>query len=153
MYQSNRDGSRLAICFSSKLSHVDRACAEAMELLVQHDAADRQFAVQLIMREVLNNGVLHGNRSDASKTITCLLELTANDILIDITDQGEGFDWRERIPSSWAHDCCPSRDACVATSSYGMTILATYTDEFRFNEKGNQVFLRLQIAQKQQEAS
>ena len=53
----------------SELTAVDGVCRDVRALLEEHDAADRCFAAELLLREFLNNAILHGNRSDARKLV------------------------------------------------------------------------------------
>ena len=51
---------------------------------------------------------------------------------VAVEDQGQGFDWRQRLAY---------RPAPEATHGRGLTILMLYADAVRFNEAGNRVLL------------
>src|SRR5258707_10748040 len=58
-----------------------------------HCVAGEEHAVQLALREALNNAVVHGNRLDAHKLVhvRCRCKV-GKGISITVSDQGQGFD-------------------------------------------------------------
>jgi serine/threonine-protein kinase RsbW len=42
--------------------------------------------------ELINNAILHGNRGDTSKQVKIRLEVENKTVIVDIVDQGKGFD-------------------------------------------------------------
>ena len=67
-----------------------------------HCVAGEEHAVQLALREALNNAVVHGNRLDAHKLVhvRCLCKI-GKGISLTVSDQGHGFDPRT-VPDSVA---------------------------------------------------
>jgi len=53
--------------------------------------------------ELINNAIIHGNRKDASKTVTLSLQFTSKDVTIRVQDQGNGFE-PERVPDPLAEE-------------------------------------------------
>lgn len=144
MYEARTGNKKVEISFSAILSEVDRACSDVNRLLEANGLNEQQFAVQLMMREMLNNAVLHGSGGDASKTVRCNVDISDGSILIEIADEGKGFDWRGKYPPRVANLPHPAGDAGkLPTSSYGMKIIDTYADEVCFNDKGNRHALRI----------
>ena len=90
------------------------------------------FAAELLLREALNNAVIHGCRGDAGKHVHCVLRLRGRRLLIAVRDEGEGFDWRA------TRQC----DAALEdTSGRGVDILRRYATRIRFNDRGNSVMV------------
>ena len=116
----------------SDLSAVDGVCRDVRALLEGHGAADRCFAAELLLREFLNNAILHGNRSDARKLVRMTATVGRKWIVIRIADEGPGFDWRTRRRAP---------PEVEATSGRGLAIGALYAQRLRFNRAGNQVTL------------
>ena len=58
-----------------------------------HCVAGQELAIEMALRESLNNAVVHGNRMDARKRVhvRCRCELGKGVSLI-VSDQGKGFD-------------------------------------------------------------
>jgi serine/threonine-protein kinase RsbW len=65
-----------------------------------HCITGEEHAVQLALREALNNAVVHGNRLDARKLVhvRCRCRV-GNGIYLIVSDQGQGFDVRT-VPDS-----------------------------------------------------
>lgn len=116
----------------SDLVAVDDVCRKARCLMECQGQAEHTFAVELLLREFLNNAVLHGNVSVREKKVRVKIMLGRKWIVLWIGDEGPGFDWRtvqRRIPDD------------VAVSGRGIAIGMHYADVMRFNRAGNQVTL------------
>lgn len=50
------------------------------------------FAVRLSLEEALSNAFKHGNKGDAHKVVRLAYQVTDDAVILDITDEGEGFD-------------------------------------------------------------
>lgn len=133
-----RDPARLRATFSSDLTNVDSVCTAVQQLLAEHGHPSH-FPSKLVLRELLNNAVRHGNRGNHDKTVECTVRITTDSILIDVTDEGEGFAWRERFPPPDDETSVLDDEGQLPTSSYGMKILVHYTSNVEFNDKGNRV--------------
>ena len=48
--------------------------------------------IALSVTEVVNNGIIHGNKSDPNKALTLTIDKDNNILKFVITDEGEGFD-------------------------------------------------------------
>ncbi len=88
------------------------------------------FEFDLLCFEALSNAVRHGCASDPARRVTADLEVTGDAVILTITDDGPGFDWRAGTAAT------PSDDA---TGGRGLWILRRYADEVRFNDAGNQI--------------
>ncbi|MBP8815587.1 MAG: ATP-binding protein, partial [Desulfobulbus sp.] len=93
---------------------------------------DHVFAVDLLLREFLNNAILHGNRLDASKLVQVEVRVGRRVIVLSVADEGPGFDWRSRR----CH-----KSGATDTSGRGLEIGRLYADRIRFNRAGNRVIL------------
>jgi anti-anti-sigma factor len=118
--------------FSASLPLLDRAVAATVDFLKERQATGSLFDVKLVLREALLNAVLHGSRSDPRRQVKLEAMVFADRLDLCVTDQGQGFSWRESLADP------PSPEA---TSGRGLTIMALYADAVRFNEVGNQVRL------------
>ena len=88
------------------------------------------FHSELLVREALNNAVLHGSHSDPTNQIRCTFRFRGGRFTIVVEDLGEGFDWRA------VRNRVADREAC---SGRGMELLRMLATRVRFNEKGNKV--------------
>jgi anti-anti-sigma factor len=137
------DPAMLIAVFSSDLAIVDTICTVAQQLLEEHCLSSSQFPSQLVLRELLNNAVRHGNHENMDKSVKCVVRVTDDFIFLEVADEGEGFDWHKRFPPLEVNFVNTDENGELFTSSYGMRILATYTSEVIFNDKGNRVCVRI----------
>jgi len=118
----------------ARLEHVDLICSAAGVVLDQFSIPSKdRFAVELLMREGLNNAVIHGCANDASQSIQCRVTVLSGEVSIVIEDSGAGFDWRAL--SFKLSD--PGREG-----GRGMSIYKLYASEITFNDSGNCVTLK-----------
>jgi anti-sigma regulatory factor (Ser/Thr protein kinase) len=91
-----------------------------------------QFAIELLLRELLCNAVVHGCGQNPDLRVRCSVRQRPKRFTLAVCDDGRGFDWRSawRQPSV-ASDC----------SGRGIEILRTYATRVRFNQAGNQAFI------------
>jgi serine/threonine-protein kinase RsbW len=128
--QATTTGHSARRAIPSVLSEVDGVCREVQTLLERHGAASRCFAADLLLREFLNNAILHGNRSDARKQVRVVVTVGRKWIVCRVADEGPGFNWRTKRRTP------PEADA---TSGRGLAIGALYAQRLRYNRAGNQV--------------
>lgn len=122
----------------SDLAAVEAVCQEARRLLVSEGQTDHAFTLDLLLREFLNNAVLHGNCQAANKRVRVAVRVGRTRIVVRIEDEGVGFDWRAMAKRAPADE--------LATSGRGLGIGALYAQRLRFNRTGNQVVLWIGIA-------
>ena len=120
------------------LSAVQPLCHQARTLLQDHGQHEHLFAVDLLLREFLNNAIVHGNGEDGCKPVQVTVRIGHKRILLSIIDSGTGFDWRRQL----SHKALPS-----ATSGRGLTIGQQYAQRMRFNRAGNSVILAVSKTQ------
>jgi len=53
--------------------------------------------------ELVNNAIVHGNKRDATKTVSLTLQFTEKDVVIRVVDQGDGFD-PDKVPDPLAQE-------------------------------------------------
>lgn len=87
---------RQAIILDSRIESVDQAEAEAEKVAQRagFDEAERH-RIGMAVREITVNAVMHGNAYDRCKKVTVEFELSGRDLVVNISDQGSGFDAAE----------------------------------------------------------
>ena len=110
-----------------------RAVLEALQRL-GYDSAGA-FAVRLAMEEALNNAMQHGNKNDPSRTITLLCEIDQNQAVLDIQDQGEGFD-PASVPDPTA------AENLDIPAGRGLMLMRSFMAEVKIHPPGNRVTMR-----------
>ena len=122
----------LRCSIASDLDQVDIVCGESRRLLEKRGLDSLIFPVDLLLREFLNNAIIHGNRFDPRKKAHAVVRIGSRGVVVRIRDEGRGFDWRKASLD-------PPKD--TATSGRGLAIGQGYAWRMRFNRAGNQVTL------------
>jgi serine/threonine-protein kinase RsbW len=65
------------------------ACRSAQEAGFSES---EQFFIGLAVREILVNAMKHGNGFDPSKKVGFQISLEGDELIVEVTDEGEGFD-------------------------------------------------------------
>src|SRR5258708_1086040 len=98
-------------------------------MAVHRCSAREVFAVRLALEEAIVNAIHHGNRDDPLRHVRVSYLVRADYILMEVEDQGEGFD-PKTIPD-------PLDQANLERSSgRGLLLLRYYMTWVRFNDKG-----------------
>jgi anti-sigma regulatory factor (Ser/Thr protein kinase) len=129
---SRADSPTFSQVIPSQLAEVETLCGQIRALLQKKDLCPVCFAVELLMRESLNNAILHGNESDPAKLVTLRLWVGREWIRLQVCDQGTGFNW---------HKARPRGLDLTSTSGRGLHLYTLYADRVRFNRRGNQITL------------
>ncbi|MBN2670006.1 MAG: ATP-binding protein [Bacteroidales bacterium] len=103
-----------------------------------HISEDLYGKIFLATIEAANNAVTHGNKLDASKNVYLELEVKHDELIIDIKDMGDGFDY-ENLPDPTAPENIEKPDG------RGIFIISQLSDKLEFNEKGNEMRITFNI--------
>jgi serine/threonine-protein kinase RsbW len=134
MYRMMRDGDTIRATFTATFENVDRVWAEVESRMILKGLDDRIFCIELLLRESLNNAVRYGCKGDRRKMIEAVFLFTDEQIVIEVTDEGEGFDWRR---------CMNGHRTSPDSAGLGLSIMKQYASELLFNEAGNKVIMKL----------
>ena len=92
------------------------------------------FSIRLAVTEAVINGFRHGNCGDPSKFVQISFLVTPRETLVDVQDQGNGFD-----PA-----CVPDPlvdENLDRPGGRGIFLMRVYTSWMCFNQQGNRVSL------------
>jgi anti-sigma regulatory factor (Ser/Thr protein kinase) len=89
-------------------------------------------AVLLAVREALANAILHGNGGDPSKQVRLKYLVTSSEVLVEVQDEGVGFD------ASCVAGSLPDSPG-PRSGGRGLFLMRSYTDWMSFNGSGNRV--------------
>jgi serine/threonine-protein kinase RsbW len=93
-----------------------------------------QFSVRLALEEALVNAIKHGHGFDPSKQARLRFRVTAEVVLLEVEDEGQGFDPRS-VPDPLAPE------NLERPSGRGLFLIRTYMTWSRYNERGNGVLM------------
>jgi serine/threonine-protein kinase RsbW len=88
------------------------------------------FGVRLALEEALVNAIRHGHRNDASKTVHIRFQPTAQQLLVEIQDEGPGFD-PDGVPDPL------SPENLERPGGRGVFLMRHYMTWVSVNEQGN----------------
>jgi serine/threonine-protein kinase RsbW len=138
-FASRRTGCLLEIKASipSEINAISPLVDRVMRLIEgAHCVTGEEFAVELALREALNNAVVHGNRMNARKLVhlRCSCRV-AKGISLAVRDQGEGFDVRA------VHDRLAAGNL-EAEHGRGIQLMKSMMDLVSFQRRGTEVHMR-----------
>ncbi|MCK9296667.1 MAG: ATP-binding protein [Desulfobulbaceae bacterium] len=123
--------------FPSTLANVDRAVDTIKDFLLSRHVSFSPFELVFVLREALNNAVIHGNEKNSSLKVACSLHLEHDSLTIIVTDQGKGFDWQRQLLKTPV--------SSSTTSGRGLNSMEPYGFTLRFNAAGNTLYLTKKI--------
>lgn len=129
---TNQSASRLNWFIPSCFDEIDGICREARILLERYKQDGHCFAVELLLREFINNAIIHGHQMRSYKRVQVMIQIGRKWIQLKIADEGTGFKCRykqKEIPD------------LTATSGRGLCIASCYCHKIQRNRMGNHVTL------------
>ena len=122
----------LLLYFPASLKNIDYVITEIEKFLVQKKFDEFLFEVILGSREALINAVLYGCESNQDKKVKVELRIKSDQLIIEVEDQGKGFDWQSHLEK-----VLPDKE----TSGRGIYIMKTYFNKLFYNKAGNRLTL------------
>jgi serine/threonine-protein kinase RsbW len=122
----------------SLASDLDLGHAAIEELMLALGAASWEgsdlFRIQMAIEEAVVNAIEHGNKRDSSKSIHLDFEVTPDKVVLDIADEGAGFDHRNVAD--------PTEEELVdKPRGRGVMLMRELMSEAIYNEVGNRVVM------------
>jgi serine/threonine-protein kinase RsbW len=114
----------------SNLRVVENAIDElSAELGIKEDCYGK---IMVSVMEAVNNGIIHGNKSDSGKFVEVIFSFEKNKLEISVEDEGPGFKPKE-VPDP------TSPENIENLTGRGVFLMSKLADSIDFNEKGNRV--------------
>jgi serine/threonine-protein kinase RsbW len=88
--------------------------------------------ILISLTEAVNNAIIHGNKSDESKSVTIHARKTNSGIAFCVVDEGSGFN-----PNYVADPTCADNIECCG--GRGVFIMKALSDKISFGPNGNEV--------------
>ncbi|MCP4112340.1 MAG: ABC transporter substrate-binding protein [Desulfobacteraceae bacterium] len=131
VFQMTRDEKSVSFQICSDMKLVSRIVQET-KAFVTGFGFESFSGLNLILRELLNNAVEHGNKNTESKKIFCTVTNIRDSLFkIVVKDEGEGFDYTS-LDMTMPEDKNQVRRR-------GYPFISAFTEEIEFNTQGNQV--------------
>jgi len=88
--------------------------------------------ISVVLRELLSNAIVHGNKNVPSRVVTCRIEYPwAGQFRITVEDEGQGFDF------SCVNTSLPEDPRSVRNRGY--VLVRNICSSIEFNDRGNRV--------------
>lgn len=126
----------LSIQFSSIKPIVEVVNKRIIAFVSENEVIEDVFGLELILFEVLNNAVIHGNKCVQKKWVKVDVSFDELELKVKVVDEGNGFDWKAVLEKVEAVG-----DNLDATSGRGFPLMKGYGYEPMLNEKGNELIL------------
>jgi serine/threonine-protein kinase RsbW len=111
---------------------------EVLDQLATHEWNQRDiFGVHLALEEALVNAIKHGNGCDSSKTVHVVCEITPDRLVVQVEDQGPGFD-PDAVPD------CTDKDRLEMPCGRGVLLMRSFMSSVEFLDRGNCVVMTKQ---------
>lgn len=109
--------------------------------------SDQQFDIRVILSELLQNAIKHGNAMDNKKKILVDVRLQDNRRILSIcvADQGQGFDVNHTI-SRKKRKVNVDDPLSMDESGRGLFIIQNLCDDIQFNRIGNAIIVKKRLA-------
>ncbi len=131
MYKTDENSDYINFEFSSDLKYADRVVEDSIDFLKSNDIGSYSD-FKLVLREIIINGIEHGNQNDTSKIIKCKISSLGNlRFSIEVEDEGKGFD-HSKLDFKMPDDPEQHRNR-------GIPFINTLADQIDFNESGNKI--------------
>jgi serine/threonine-protein kinase RsbW len=134
---ANNSSASRGLNWSARKLHVCEEIVPAVEDIIHEiesvGFADREiFAIRLALEEALVNAIKHGHKGDSSKEVQLRYHVAADYLLVEIEDQGPGFNPNE-VPDPIASENLDR------SCGRGLLLMRHYMTWVSFNETGNRV--------------
>lgn len=96
------------------------------------------FEIHVAFEEALRNAMLHGNKLDPDKKVTIETEITSEEVIVSVENEGEGFD-PDKLPDPTAEE------NLLRESGRGVYLIKHLMDEARYENGGRRVVMKKRL--------
>jgi serine/threonine-protein kinase RsbW len=126
--------------FASEIENINIVERFIEEMCDTYGVGEENYGNILIgLTEAVNNAISHGNRRDASKTVTLTFKPTPTELVFVIEDEGPGFDYNN-LPDPTAPENIEQ------PNGRGVFLMRHLADGVTFDETGSRVELKFEHA-------
>lgn len=131
MFKIEENSSAIIFTLSSEMRLVDNVIRESQNFLKQHDISEFS-GFKLVLRELLNNAIEHGNYNISDRTVLCRIEHIGDKrFKITVQDEGKGFDYNNLVMA------LPENPRQIRNRGYAL--INAFSDQIDFNDTGNRI--------------
>ena len=131
MLTTFQDENYIEFKLSSEIKMVNKIIKEVRSFL-QNYAVEEDGNIILILRELINNAIEHGNKKEKDLIVSVsITHLSDKRFKIVVEDEGDGFDYNS-VNYRMSDDPTQIRNR-------GLCLINSFADEIEFNEYGNMI--------------
>ena len=129
---------RIEETFSADVKNIDPMVQRVMDLARELHCDDgKDMEIGLALQEALANAIVHGCKSDASKSVTCRVEFPQpKEMLIVVRDSGPGFDLK-LVPDPL------SPEGLESSHGRGIRLIQGLMDEAHYERGGTELHMKV----------
>lgn len=115
-----------------------------IESLIEQIRAERDFGdevagnLMMAFHEAVTNAIIHGNKLDPSKVVDIKAWFDDHQLVLQVTDQGEGFN-PDALPDPL------NENNLLKSGGRGVFLIRQFSDDVSFNDSGNVVTIRYNL--------
>lgn len=140
-----RNLSDVAVRFLGEDRYVELIQAQINRMIERTGLDDRaRMNVETAMNEAIGNAIRHGHRYDSKKIVELRYVRSGNRLVIRVSDEGEGFDYRAMLKRGMeleAVDAARERYMDGGVGGLGILMMLRCMDKVEYNNLGNEVTL------------
>lgn len=128
------------LILNSEYEEVERVETLLNELQDEIGFDDELYAkLMLTVTEAATNGIVHGNKLDATKTVSINATVSNNKLIVTTKDMGSGF-VPDNVPNPLAEE------NLLKPSGRGVFFMKEYADEVEYSESGTKLKLVFKLS-------
>ncbi|MBP8130212.1 MAG: ATP-binding protein [Candidatus Hydrogenedentes bacterium] len=128
--QFERKPNAISVVIPSRFSTAREVLRKADDFFAAHGTTSP--GAMIVLRELLTNAVVHGNRRDPYQRVYIDVEKHSDRMFrITVEDEGDGFDYREldlTLPDVLTH-----------IKERGYKLINAFSERLEFNQEGNKI--------------
>jgi len=99
---------------------------------------EKLHALLVSVTEAVNNGIIHGNKNDESKTVTLTCSKKGKTLTVKVKDEGEGFK-----PDEIANPL--QEENLLRTGGRGVFLMKAFMHSVTYNKSGTEVTMVMKL--------
>lgn len=99
---------------------------------------EKLHSLLVAVTEAVNNGIIHGNKSDISKNVTVTCSKDSDTITVRVRDEGKGF-----TPADIADPL--KEENLLRMGGRGVFLMRSFMESVSYNDEGNEVTMVMKV--------
>ncbi len=134
MYREEKENNSISFEFSSCREKVYEAIDHSERFLNEFVTETEAIGIKVLLRELLMNAVVHGNRFNEELLVKCAIyRVEDKQFRVSVEDEGKGFDHKSLQDDD--------QDFMFSKCGRGYLLIKRLSDRIQFNDRGNRVIV------------